>query len=245
MVKAFSRLQRHSPHPRHRSDLASSECGSRTLEVAASRRGVELHTLRQPRLSPLGRFRSAAALAGSRCIPRSQMGKQACLFRESIGGINGKQAEGRGDWDSHTPCDRGDSGPLPGRCRMAEPATLAVVLARIGARPCASSTCRSAPVGISATSAGCSYRQPRGLVFVRGYALDVGAAAHDGSVGHVGSGHWSLDGGCGRGTDAMLATLFKGMWAVCGQLIALTAVTFLTRFYAVWIGSKAEASQEA
>lgn len=43
---------------------------------------------------------------------------------------------------------------------------------------------------------------------------------------------------------AMLATLFKGMWSILAQLVVLTVLTFGTRFYAVWIAEKADASGE-
>lgn len=43
---------------------------------------------------------------------------------------------------------------------------------------------------------------------------------------------------------AMLATLFKGMWSILGQLVVLTVLTFGTRFYALWIGEKADAAED-
>lgn len=43
---------------------------------------------------------------------------------------------------------------------------------------------------------------------------------------------------------AMLATLFKGMWSILGQLVVLTVLTFGTRFYALWIGDRADAPEE-
>jgi hypothetical protein len=42
---------------------------------------------------------------------------------------------------------------------------------------------------------------------------------------------------------AMLATLFKGMYSVFGQLILLTVLTFGVRSYALWIVSDAEAAE--
>ena len=43
---------------------------------------------------------------------------------------------------------------------------------------------------------------------------------------------------------AMVATLFKGMSSILAQLVVLTVLTFGTRFYAVWIADKADASRE-
>ena len=39
---------------------------------------------------------------------------------------------------------------------------------------------------------------------------------------------------------AMLATAFNGSWSICGQLILLTAITFATRGFGVYLVSKAE-----
>ena len=44
---------------------------------------------------------------------------------------------------------------------------------------------------------------------------------------------------------AMLATLFKGMWARLAELVVLTVLTFGTRFLAVWVGEKAGPSPGA
>jgi hypothetical protein len=43
---------------------------------------------------------------------------------------------------------------------------------------------------------------------------------------------------------AILATLFKGMWSILGQLVVLTVLTFGTRFYAHWIGGRADVPEE-
>ena len=42
---------------------------------------------------------------------------------------------------------------------------------------------------------------------------------------------------------AMLATLLKGMWGALGKLVVLTVLTFGTRFYAAWIGRRADATE--
>lgn len=39
---------------------------------------------------------------------------------------------------------------------------------------------------------------------------------------------------------AMLATLFNGMWSTVAQLLVLVALTFGTRWYALWIAARAE-----
>jgi len=43
---------------------------------------------------------------------------------------------------------------------------------------------------------------------------------------------------------AMLATLFKGMWSILGQLVVLIFLTFGSRSYAHWIGNRADAPEE-
>lgn len=44
---------------------------------------------------------------------------------------------------------------------------------------------------------------------------------------------------------AMLATLFKGMWARLAELVVLTVLTFGTRFLALWVGEKTGPAPEA
>ncbi len=44
---------------------------------------------------------------------------------------------------------------------------------------------------------------------------------------------------------AMLATLFRGLWSILGQLVVLIVLTFGFRFYALWIGGLDDAREEA
>lgn len=43
---------------------------------------------------------------------------------------------------------------------------------------------------------------------------------------------------------AMLATLFKGMWSILGQLVVLIVLTFGCRSFAFWIGDRDDGSEE-
>jgi hypothetical protein len=43
---------------------------------------------------------------------------------------------------------------------------------------------------------------------------------------------------------AMLATLFEGWWSILGHLVVLTVLTFGSRFYAFWIGDRADVRVE-
>jgi hypothetical protein len=62
-------------------------------------------------------------------------------------------------------------------------------------------------------------------------------------------GWWAVIGGLlmmgvGVVPIAMLATLFKGMWSVLGQLVLLTVLTFGVRGYAAWIAPDSDSQPE-
>jgi hypothetical protein len=47
-------------------------------------------------------------------------------------------------------------------------------------------------------------------------------------------------GGIGVLPIAMLATTFKGLWSLCGQLVVLAITTYATRVFGLYLSSKAE-----